>query len=103
MSEPDGVGGGEEGECVRELAQRAADAVVFFVVAGVGDCVAPAYGRGAVVGVGFVLLGLVKFFGGGRCERCGRFFTVVKSTLRRSFCSWNLSLRTLCLLDGCAT
>lgn len=41
-------------EGVRELAQGAADAVVFGVVGGGGDGVAAADGGGVVVGVGFV-------------------------------------------------
>ena len=54
MPDADRVVGREVGEGVCELAEGAADAVVFWVVGWVGDCVAAADGGGAVVGVGFV-------------------------------------------------
>ena len=46
MLSADGVVGGEVGECVCELAEGAADAVVFCVVVWVLDCVAAADGGG---------------------------------------------------------
>lgn len=54
MLEAYGVGRIEGGEGVCELAETAADAVVFCVVGGVLDGVASADGGGVVVGVGFV-------------------------------------------------
>lgn len=54
MADTDGVVRGEVGERVRELAEGAADAVVFGVVGGGGDVVAAADGAGVVGGVGFV-------------------------------------------------
>lgn len=54
MFEAEGGGGREGGEEVRELAERAADVVVFCVVGGVLDRVAAEDGGCAVVVVGFV-------------------------------------------------
>ena len=90
-----GVGGGEQGEEVCELAEGAGESVVGCVVRGAGDGVAAQDGGGAMRGVGFVGCevdfaeesgGWVSSFllGGGLWDWRGAHF-----------CSWCLSLRTI--------